>query len=147
MESGVEHGHLGGLGHDLLAGLDAHEVGRIVEGAQGDALLNGLDAGLVNDAALGESHAAMEHTVAHGRDLIGGGDNAFDGVNHDVQHCLNGLAMGGHGDILLHVVPAGDLVGQTAVDADALAQALGEDLAALGLHKLVLQGRAACIDD
>ena len=35
MEGGVEHGHLGRLGHDLLAGLDAHEIGGVVEGPGG----------------------------------------------------------------------------------------------------------------
>ena len=147
VESGVEHGNLGRLGHDLLAGLDAHEVGGVVEGPKGDALLDGLDAGVVDDAAGGEGHAAVEDTVAHSGNLIGGGDDALGGVHHDVQHCLDGLVVGGHGDILLHVLTAGDLVGQAAVDADALAQALGEHLAALGLHELILQGRAARVDD
>ena len=147
MESGIEDSHLGGLGHDGLAGADAHQVGGVVEGAQGDALLNGRDARVVDDAALREGHAPVEHPVADGSDLVGGGDDALDRVHHDVQHGLDGLGVGGHGDVLLDVLAAGDLVGQTAVDADALAQALGEDLAALRLHKLVLQGGAACVDD
>ena len=147
VESGVEHGHLGGVGHDGLAGPDAHEVGGVVEGAQGDALLDGGDARVVDDAALSEGHAAVEHPVADGGDLVGGGDNAVDRVHHDVQHRLDGLAVGGHGDLPDHVLTAGDLVGQTAVDADALAQTLGEDLAALRLHELVLQRGAAGVDD
>ena len=147
MEGGIEHGHLGRLGHDLLTGLDAHEIGGVVEGPQGDALLDGLDAGVVNDAALGEGHAAVEDAVAHSGDLVGGGDDALGGVHHDVQNRLDGLAVGGHGDVLLHVLAAGDLVGQAAVDADALAQALGEDLAAVGLHELVLQRGTARVDN
>ena len=41
---------------------------------------------------------------------------------------------------------AGDLVCQLAIDVDALAQALGEDLTGGQVHQLVLQRRAACID-
>src|SRR5699024_5874898 len=76
VESGVEHGHLGGVGHDGLGGPDAREVGGVVEGAKGDALLDGGDARVVDDAALSEGHAAVEHPVADGGDLVGGGDNA-----------------------------------------------------------------------
>jgi hypothetical protein len=41
MEGGVEHGHHGDVGHDLLAGADAGEVGGVVQGSQGDAVLDG----------------------------------------------------------------------------------------------------------
>lgn len=39
------------------------------------------------------------------------------------------------------------LVGELAVDADALAKALGEQRAGGGIEKLILQGRASCVDD
>src|SRR5699024_6288984 len=115
VEGGVEHGHLGGVGDDLLAGPDAHEVGGVVEGTQGDALLDGGDAGVVDDAALGEGGAAVEDAVAHCGDLIGGGDDALLRVHHDVQHGLDGLVVGGHGDVHHHVLPAGNLVGEPPV--------------------------------
>ena len=57
--AGVEHGDLRRVGHDLLAGTDAHQVGRVVERAEGDALPDGLLAGLGDDAALDELVAAV----------------------------------------------------------------------------------------
>ena len=36
---------------------------------------------------------------------------------------------------------------EPAGDADPLAQTLGKHLAAVGVHELILQGRAACVDD
>ena len=84
--------------------------------------------------------------MADGGDLVGGLDDALFRVHHDVQNGLNGFRVGGHGDLLLDILPAGDLVGQAAVNADTLAEALGEDLAALGLHKLILQRGTARVD-
>ncbi len=147
VERGVEDGDLGGLGHDLLAGLDAHQVGGVVKGAEGNALFDGFNALVVDDAALGEGGAAVEDAVADGVDLVGAGDHALLRIDHDVQNGLDGLVVGGHGDVVLDVVAAGDLMGQLAVDADALAEALGEDLAGVGVHKLILEGRTACVDD
>ena len=148
VEGGVEHGHLRGLGHDLLAGLDAHQVGGIVQGTQGDALLDGLNAGVVDDAALRERHAAVEHAVAHRVDLIHAGDHAVITAEQGGQDGLDRLGVGGHGDLGLELlVLGGDLMGQAAVDADALAQTLRQYIPCGGVHQLILQGRAACVDD
>ena len=58
--------------------------------------------------------------------------------------------MGGHGHVhRVQLFLAGQLglIGELAVDADALAQALGQQLAALGIQQLIFQGRAARVDD
>ena len=73
MERGVEHGDLGLAGHGLFAGLNAHEVGGVVQRAQGDAVADGLLAGLVDDAALNKLVAAMQDAVADSVDLVNGG--------------------------------------------------------------------------
>jgi LAS superfamily LD-carboxypeptidase LdcB len=74
------------------------------------------------------------------------GDHALVGIDHDVQNSLDGLTVGGHSNVHLNVLAAGDLVGQTTIDADTLAKTLGENFAALGLHELILQRGAAGID-
>ena len=146
MERGIEHGNLGGVGHHCLAGTNAHQVGRIVEGSQRNAVLNGLDALVVDDAGVGELHAAMEHPMANGVDLVHGLDNTVNGVHQDIQNRLNRLGMAGHGNILDDLLIP-HLVGQAAVDVDPLAKALGRHIAGLGVHKLILQGRASGIDN
>ena len=146
MEGGVEHGDLRGIGHNSLAGTDAHQVCGVVQRSQRDALLDGLDNLVVDDAGVGELHAAVQHAVAHGIDLVNGLDHAVNRVNQDVQHRGNGLGMGGHGNVFDNLLVA-HLVGQTAVNVDTLAQALGSDVPGLGVHQLVLQGRTAGVDN
>ena len=148
VEGGVEHGHHGHAGHDLLTGADAGDVGGVVEGGQGDALLNGGHDLVVNAHGGGELLPAVDHPVAHRVDLGGGLNDPVLRAQQGVQHGLDGLGMGGHGDLKLVLgVLGGDLVGQAAVDADALAQALGQHLAGVGVHELILEGRATCVDD
>ena len=70
----------------------------------------------------------MDHAVAHRADLVHAGDDAVFRVGNRLQHRVNGLDMAGHGVIdgvdLLLAFDLG-LVGELAVDADALAQSLG----------------------
>ena len=65
MESGIEDSHLGGLGHDGLAGADAHQVGGVVEGAQGDGLDIMVDP-VKGVIASTDEIAAVGHRVLHG---------------------------------------------------------------------------------
>ena len=146
MESGVEHGDLGGLGHDRLAGADAHQVCGVVQGAKGNALFDGSDDLVVDDAGIKELHAAMQDTVTDGIDLVSGLDHAVHGIDQNGQNRLNSLRVGGHGDILHDLLAVG-VVGQTAVDVDTLAQPLGRHGAGLGIHQLILQAGGAGIDN
>ena len=148
VEGGVEHGHLGHVGaHDGGARLDAGDVGGVVQGGQGDALLQGGHHLVVDLHRGGEGLAAVDHPVAHRLDLLHGADYAVGGVHQGVQHGLDGLRMGGHGHVLgVDGLLAGGLIGEFAVDADALAQALGQHRLGVGVQQLVLQGRAAGVD-
>ena len=150
MEGGVEHGDHGHAGHNLLAGTDTGQVGGVVERSQGDAVLNGLHHFVGDEDGLVEGLTAVHHAVANSVDLLHGADDAVLSVHQGVQHGLDGLGMSGHSNIngvqhllALHL----GLVGELAVDADALAQALGQQVAGLGIQKLILQGRAASVDD
>ena len=151
VESGVEHSHLRHVvAQHLAAGLDADDIGRVVQGSQRRAVLHGLQHLIVDEHGGGEGLAAVDHTVTHRIDLLHGGDDAVLGIHQSVQHGLDGLGVGGHGHIggldgllALHL----GLVSEFAVQTDALAQALGKDLAGFRIHELILQGRAPRIDD
>ena len=150
MEGGVEHGDHGHAGHELLAGLDADDVGGVVERGEGVALLNGVHDLIGDDDGLGELFAAVNNAVADRVDLLHGGDHAVLLIDKRVQHSLNGLAVSGHGDGSgLDSFLAGQLglVGEQTVDADTLAQTLGKQLARSGVEQLILQGRRTCVDD
>ena len=117
-----------------------------MQGAQRNALLDGGDDLVVDNAGVEELHAAVQNAVAHGIDLVGGLDHAVNGVNQNGQNRLNGLGVGGHGDVLDNLLTV-RVVGQAAVDVDALAQALGGHYAGIGIHQLVLEGRRTGIDN
>ena len=150
MEGGVEHGDHGHAGHELLAGLDADDVGGVVQGREGIALLDGGHDLVGDDDGLGELLAAVDHAVTDRVDLLHGADDTVLLVHESVQNSRDGFVVSGHGDVGgldgLLALELG-LVGELAVDADALAKALGEQRAGGGIEKLILQGRASCVDD
>ena len=56
--------------------------------------------------------------------------------------------MGGHGHVgLLDGLLALRLISKFTVDSDALAQSLGQHLLGFRVEQLILQGRAASVDD
>ena len=147
MERGVEHGDHGSVGHESLAGLDADDVGGVVQGSQRIALLDGSHDLVGDKHGGGELLAAVNHTVAHRADLIHGSDHAVGRVHQSVEHSLDGLGVSGHGHIgLLDSLLAGGLIGELTVDTDALTQTLGQDLLSLGVEQLILQRRTAGVD-
>ena len=150
MEGGVEHGNHRHVGHDLLAGTNAGDVGGIVERGQRDARLNRGHHLVVDADGLVEGLATMHHAVTHRVDLLHGANDTVFGVHQSVQNSLNGFGMGGHGHIhglqRLFSLNLG-LVGELAVDANALAQALGQHDAGIRVHQLILQGRTSGVDD
>ena len=116
--------------------------------SQGDALLNGGHDLAGDEGGGGKLLAAVHHAMAHGVDLRGALDHAVLGREQGVQHGLDSLGVGRHGDFkFVFGIPGRDFVGQATVDADALAQTLGQHLAGLGVHELILQGGAAGVDD
>ena len=150
VEGSVEHGDHGHAGHELLAGLDADDVGGVVERGEGIALLDCLHDLVGDDDGLGKLFAAVDDAVADSVDLLHGADDAVLLVDERVQHGLDGLVVGGHGDGSgLDGFLAGKLglVGEQTVDADALAQTLRQQLACGGVEQLILQGRRTCVDD
>ena len=147
VEGGVEHGDHGGVGHDFLAGLDAGDVGGVVQGGQGDTLADALHDSAVDDDGVGELLAAVNDTVAHGVDLGHIFDDTVVVVGQDLHDQLDGGLVVGHVTVCVVHITAGGGVLDVAVDADALAQALSQNVFGIGVQQLILQGRAACVDD
>ena len=91
----------------------------------------------------------MNDAVADSVDLLHGGDNAVLGAGELVDNSGNCLCVGGHCKILIKYGLAAyqGAVLEVAVDTDALAKALSHDRLGLHVDKLILQGRAACVDN
>ena len=150
VEGGIEHGDHRHAGHELLAGLDANDVGGIVQRGKGIAVLNRLHDLVGDDDGLGEFLPAVDDAVANGVDLLHRADHAVLFIDQRIKNGLDGLAVGRHGDGgFLYRFLAGQLrlVGKAAVDANAFAKALGKQLARGGVEQLILQRGRTRIDD
>ena len=147
MESGIEHGHVGRARHDLLARLDAHEVGGVMQRTQRDIGADGVLDLLVDKHAGGERLAAVEHAMAHRADFVHMLDRALLRVGQGLDHEGAGLGVVLDG-LLKDDLLAVDLLGElAALDADALHQALGHELFAVHVHQLVFQRGRTRVDD
>jgi len=150
VERGVKHGdHRHVVAHDGAAGVDAGDVGGVVQRGERRALLEGSHDGVVDLDGAGELLAAVDDAVADGVDLLHGGDHTILGAGQLVDDRGDGFGVRGHRQVLVKDGFAADERGvlQMAVEADALAQALGQDVLGLHVDQLILQGRAAGIDD
>ena len=151
VESGVEGHDLRHIRQHVRDGLDAEQVGRVVERGEVAADLDLLQHVLADEGAPGEEIRALHDAVADGLDVVEAGEHAVLGIHEGVEHELhadfvvrNGL---GHGVRLF----AGGLMGKAAVgQADLLDQAFGQqiiDIVVLHVQQLVLDRRAAAIDN
>ena len=144
VECGVEHGdHRHVVAHDGAAGVDAGDVGGVVQRGKRRAFLERGHDGVVDLDGTGKLLTAVDDTVANGVDLLHGGDHTVLGAGQFVDDRSNRLGVGGHRQVF--VKERGVL--EVAVDADALAQTFGQDVFGLHVDQLILQGGAAGIDD
>ena len=130
------------------AGVDALDVGRVVQRSQCGELVDLTDDFRCDHDALVVDGAALDDPVADGSDLIEGIDDfavAFEkgvldiaergGVVRKVRVCRVLTAVEG----LPFDVAAGD--------ADALAKALGDDLLIVHIDELIFERRTPAVDD
>ncbi len=147
MECGIEDSDHGLFGHDILTSLDADNVGGVVERCQGDTFLDALHDLSVDDDRLGEGFTAVHHTVADCVDFVHALDDAIVVVLQHSQHFLDGSLVIGHIDICVKHVLAGGGVLQVSVDADSLTKTLCQNDLGIGVEQLILQRRAACVNN
>jgi len=149
MEGGIEHGHHGYVAHDFFAGLDAGDVGGVVQGGEGDALAHCRHDGVVYAHGGGKFLAAVDQTMADCVYFLHGGHHTVFGAGELVDDCGNGLGVSGHGHVLIELGLAAHKgsVLQMAVDAYALAQTLGQNFLRFHVDELILEGRTACVDN
>ena len=148
MEGGVKHADLrDGFSHDFLAGVDAHDVRGVVQGSKLRALLQGLHDGVGNPDRAREGLGAVDNAVTHRVNLGQRGNAAVFGAGDALNDSLDGVGMVLHGHVGALELALGGLVIELPVDADALAKALGQHFVGIGFNQLILQGRAAGVDD
>ena len=141
MERGIEDGHVGQLRILFAAILNRRGLAVIVQRGKRGHLENLSHDLIVDDRGIIEVPATLNDTVA----------DAIDrkvGLLELLEHARNGAAMIGEGNLL-------GLLGATVLGvakdahlrADTLAVTLGENLAGIGIQKLIFKARAAGVDN
>ena len=147
VEGGVEHGHHGGIRHQLPAGINADQVRGIVQRGQVIALLHCRQHFAVYHHGFRELLPAMHHAVSHRADLVQASHHARPGIGQRFQHQADGLRVVGHGGHIFLLLAALRGVGYHAsVDADSLAEPFGKALLGLRVDQLKFQGGAPAIN-
>ena len=124
VEGGVGHDDVALVGEQLAADLDGVGLGVVVQRRQRSDLADPAQRLVGDDLGLGEVPATLNDAVADADEVLARGVDDVDDVLH------GGLVVGQRGlDLLLALDGDGLVAHEGAVDADALAVALGVDLA------------------
>ena len=128
-------------------GAHTQHAGGVVQRCQGAELFVSCDQLFGDQGALAELLTAVDAAVTDGADLADAVDDlAFTGGHH-LHHLLKGLGVSGEGAGNFPLAAA-HLVGDAAAfHADTLAQTLAQDLLAVHINKLILQGRRTAVDN
>ena len=144
-EGRVEDGDVRDVGEELTGDRDALEVGRVVQRAQRDELLDPCDDVVVDEGRAGEVLAALDDAVADGDDVgvLEGGPLLLEEAQ-DLGQAESVVRDGLLDDELLAVVLVRDDAGRVA---DLLDVAVGEVLTGVRVDEGVLDGGRARVDD
>ena len=116
--------------------------------AQVEALADSSLDILVDNDRFGKLGAAVEHAVADCIDLIDRFDDAVFCAGQSVQNQLYSYGVVRHWGLNNIVVFARYFVGQDrTVDADSLAETLGQDLLVLHINQLIFQRGASAVQN
>ena len=138
-ESRIEHSDIRLAGHSRLAGLNAHEVCRIVKGSQVKAVRDCLLHVLIDQHRLVVICSAVNHAMADCRNLVRALDDTVGRIYQRLHDELNCLLVARHSCLDLILFAARRCVGQQrTVDADSLAESLREHALVLHINELIL---------
>ena len=150
MESGIEYADLRNIRHYLLAAADAHEVtlGMYGSVAKFVAVFEFSDNAVVDEAAFDEVRTAVDDTVTYCFDLAHISDASVNLIGEYIDNIFGSDSVIGAGEFTLERSLNGVLVGDTAVmTADALNDTLSDNGTCSGVKQLILERRAAGINN
>ena len=148
MEGGVEDDDVRLSGKDVHDGLESLKVGGIVKRREGDDLFDALDDFRRDEHRLGEFFAAVDYTVARRVKLVEILEHAELRIDEDVEDVFDGRRVVGERNFARHRVHTGlGVLDARAFDTDTLDEPLRKDLFAVHFDELILQRRAAAIEN
>ena len=151
MESRVEHYHLRSLGENLGDGVDAKQVGGIVERCEVAADFNLLQHIVIDKATSVEEIGTLHDAVTHCIYIIERIEYAMHGVDKGVHHKFHSEFVVRNGQCLFERLLARRLVSDVSFgETDFLHQTLCLDgivVGALHIEQLVFDRRTAAVDN
>jgi hypothetical protein len=148
MESSIEYQNLRSVGHYAGAACDTHQVRTCMKRCEVYALLQYFNYFIGNEDGLREVRTAVHYTVTDCFDLAHILDATDFGIGKNVYQNLGSNAMIGHFDFFGPLYAVFGLVVNTgACDADTIAETLCSDCAGVGINQLILQRRAAGVNN
>ena len=133
--------------HDLHAGTDTDQVGRIVQRRQIAAFFDSPHHLFINQYRAGEALSSVHHAMSHRADLGQGSDDALLLVRQFFDYQLHRSGMIRHIRNFLYFFSARLLMGDVAsVNADPLAQTLGQNFFRIAVDELIFQRRTSAVD-
>ena len=149
MECRVEDGHLRNAGQQTHAGANALEVRRVVERRELAHILDFLENVVGDERRLDELLAAVNDAVPDRGDLVDMLHDPPRGVGQEREHAVHRVVVAIHigveGDLPVPLRFLDDPAGAVG-DADALGQALCDDLLGVSVDELVLERRTAAVE-
>ncbi len=148
MESGIKHHHLGHILAESRRGRpDALDVGLVMKGRQRGVIVDILNDRLRHQNGTIVFGPALHDAVADGRHLAEIVDDLALALQQRVLDLIEGGGMVGHVYLPgFHIAVLG-FVSEFAIDADALAVALGQHHFPVHIDELVFERGAPRVDD
>ncbi|MPN10414.1 hypothetical protein SDC9_157709 [bioreactor metagenome] len=139
VEGRIKHSDHRRVGHDLLAGVNAHQISGVMQRCQLNVFLDSGNDLIVDDCGGSKKFSALHHTVADSSHFIHGCDDAIificQNLNHH-SHCVQVILHIGHDNALF---PIRLLRQFTAFDTDAFNHSLRDCCLVIHVDQLVFQ--------
>ena len=149
VEGGVENGNHGGFfSENFLAGFHGDGLGRVMKRAEVFKLYADILDNLVgDDGGRFVFFGTVKNAVADGLDFADVGNNFVFAFGKKLYKLLKSFFVGGEGNVIFGFPACGGFVADVAAYADSFAKTLCDNFFGVHLDKLVLKGRAACVDN
>ncbi len=148
MPSGVHHRHVRHVCKQALGGLDAKDVGRVVQGSKALQFFESIQSSIIDLDGFGELLSAVHHPVTHGVDLLDALQDTVLRAYQQIQDQVHRFLMGRTVVLDLDLVPAGHLVdAERAPEGHPLYNPLTHNVFLFPVVDHILGRRAAAVQN
>ena len=139
MECGIKYCYVRNARHQFHAGIDSHQVCRIVQRTEVSALLDNFDYFVIDDNRVCDLHSAVQNAVSDGIYFFQALDDAALLVYQSVQNHLDCLYVCRHCCFCYLFFAVLWLINEASVDTDSLTESLCQDVTVIVIDQLEFQ--------